>query len=283
MTIEGRRIEKVLVDGGATINLLPRTMLKFLGKTEKDLRPHNIVISDYAGNNNEGSNGMLLLDVQIGSTRRLTMFVVVDSKANFNVLLRREWIHGVRVVPSTLHQKLFFWNDDGKIEVVETDYKKGQFGFETMEHLTQRMEAQDPLEEVNLGTEEDRRVTYVSKLLNDTLKEQIICTLRQYKDYFAWNYHEMPGLDRKIIEHRLPITPGNRTIKQSPRRFALNVMDKIKEEIERLLKAKFIRTSRYVEWLSNIVPVIKNNGKMRICINFRDLNAATPKDDYLCR
>ena len=57
-------------------------------------------------------------------------------------------------------------------------------------------------------------------------------------------------------------------------------MLKIKEEIERLLKSRFIRTARYVDWLANIVPVIKKNGKLRVCINFRDLNDATPKDEY---
>src|SRR6266487_1869175 len=57
-------------------------------------------------------------------------------------------------------------------------------------------------------------------------------------------------------------------------------MSKIKGEIERLLKSKFIRTTRYVQWLANIVPVIKKNGSLRICIDFRDLNNATPKDEY---
>jgi len=54
----------------------------------------------------------------------------------------------------------------------------------------------------------------------------------------------------------------------------------IQEEIERLLKRKFIRTARYVEWLSNIVFVIKKNGTLRVCIDFRNLNNATPKDEY---
>src|ERR1051325_3625909 len=58
-------------------------------------------------------------------------------------------------------------------------------------------------------------------------------------------------------------------------------MSKIKEEIERLLQSKFIRTSRYVEWLANIVPIIKKNGKLRVCIDFRDLNAATRKVEYV--
>ena len=55
---------------------------------------------------------------------------------------------------------------------------------------------------------------------------------------------------------------------------------KIKKEIERLVQAGFIRLARYVEWLSNIVPVLKKNGKLRICIDFRNINMATPKDEY---
>ena len=90
----------------------------------------------------------------------------------------------------------------------------------------------------------------------------------------------MPGLSRDLVELKLPIKAGKKTVKQTPRRFAPAIMSKIKEEIERLLKSKFIRTARYVDWLANIVPVIKKNGKLRVCIDFRDLNAATPKDEY---
>jgi hypothetical protein len=46
---------------------------------------------------------------------------VVESKANFNLLLGREWIHGVGAVPSTLHQNLAIWRDDGIVEYVEAD------------------------------------------------------------------------------------------------------------------------------------------------------------------
>ena len=56
---------------------------------------------------------------------------------------------------------------------------------------------------------------------------------------------------------------------------------KVKEEIEKLLKDKFIRPTRYVQWLSNIVPMMKKNGKIRVCVDFRDLNVATPKDMYV--
>jgi hypothetical protein len=48
-----------------------------------------------------------------------------------------------------------------------------------------------------------------------------------------------------------------------------------------LLKANFIRPCRYAEWISNIVPVEKKgSSKIRVCIDFRNLNRATPKDEY---
>ena len=56
---------------------------------------------------------------------------------------------------------------------------------------------------------------------------------------------------------------------------------KVKEEIEKLLKAKFIKPTSYVQWLVNIVPVMKKNRKLRVCVDFRDLNANTPKDMYV--
>jgi len=68
-------------------------------------------------------------------------------------------------------------------------------------------------------------------------------------------------------------------VNRAPRRFAPNVMEGIKAEVKMLLKVNFIRTIRYVDWISNIVLVIKKNGKC-MCIDFRYLNAATPKDEY---
>ena len=61
---------------------------------------------------------------------------------------------------------------------------------------------------------------------------------------------------------------------------ANEIILKVKEEVERLLKVGFIRTARYVEWIFNIVPVIKKNGKLRICIDFRNIIKATPKEEY---
>jgi hypothetical protein len=88
----------------------------------------------------------------------------------------------------------------------------------------------------------------------------------------------MPGLDRSIVEHRLPIKPGFRPPEKI---YKDEVLADVNKEVERLIEANFIRPCRYAEWISNIVPVYKKNGKMRVCIDFRDLNRATPMDGYL--
>jgi hypothetical protein len=55
----------------------------------------------------------------------------------------------------------------------------------------------------------------------------------------------------------------------------------VKEEVDRLLQFGFIQPCRYADWVSNIVPIEKKNmGKIRICVDFRNLNRATLKDEY---
>ena len=91
----------------------------------------------------------------------------------------------------------------------------------------------------------------------------------------------MPGLSRDLVEHRLPIKAGFKIYKWPARHVNPSIYDQIKEEINRLLDAGFIRSCRYADWISNIVPVEKkDSGKIRVCIDFRDLNKATPKDEY---
>jgi hypothetical protein len=91
----------------------------------------------------------------------------------------------------------------------------------------------------------------------------------------------MPGLSHDLVEHRLSIKPGFRPYKQPRRNDNPDIYDRVKEEVNQLLDAKFIRPCRYADWISNIVPVEKKGTKkLRVCIDFRDLNRATPKDEY---
>ena len=54
----------------------------------------------------------------------------------------------------------------------------------------------------------------------------------------------------------------------------------MKEEIQKQLSVGFLSVVEYPEWLANVVPVPKKDGKVRVSVDFRDLNKASPKDDF---
>src|SRR5512144_1857097 len=127
----------------------------------------------------------------------------------------------------------------------------------------------DDLEEIDIGPGDRPRPTFISKNVSAEFRAKLIELLKEYRDCFAWEYFEMPGLSRSIVEHWLPIKPGYRPYQQPPRRCKADMYDAIKAEITHLYYVGFTRPSRYAEWVSNIVLVIDKNDKLRVCIDFR--------------
>ena len=54
----------------------------------------------------------------------------------------------------------------------------------------------------------------------------------------------------------------------------------IHQEVKKLLLARFIFLVRRSTWVANLVPVRKKNGEIRLCMDFRNLNRASEKDNY---
>jgi len=54
----------------------------------------------------------------------------------------------------------------------------------------------------------------------------------------------------------------------------------VSEEVDKLLKANFIRKVKYSTWFANVVMVKKANNKWRMCTDYTDLNRTCPKDAY---
>jgi hypothetical protein len=115
-------------------------------------------------------------------------------------------------------------------------------GLDDIRKLGQGFTSVDRLDEINLGGDMDRRPTYINAVLGGDQRRRMHELLQEFTDCFARTYTEMLGLSRDLVEHVLPIKKVFRPFKQAPRNYSPKLLGRIKEEIERLLEAKFIQT-----------------------------------------
>jgi hypothetical protein len=90
----------------------------------------------------------------------------------------------------------------------------------------------------------------------------------------------MPGIPKEVIEHHLKIHPDAKLVRQKPHKQSIEWQNFIREEVRKLLQAGFIEEVQHPVWLANLVVVLKANGKLRMCIDYTNLNKACPKDPY---
>ncbi|RDY06884.1 hypothetical protein CR513_09070, partial [Mucuna pruriens] len=137
---------------------------------------------------------------------------------------------------------------------------------------------EEDLEEFEKLLEQERlRLQYVAEEIEvinvgeeGEVKEiwRLVKLLKEYADIFAWSYRDMLGLDITIVEHKLSLIPNAIPVCQQLRRMKPEVALKIKEEVGK-------------QWnTTNIVSVPKKDEKVQMCIDYRDLNRASPKDNF---
>jgi predicted aspartyl protease len=107
--INGHPVNKMLVDTGAAVNIMPYSVLRRLGHSVEDLT--NVTLSDFNGQASE-AQGVLNVDLTVGSKTVPTSFFIISKNSTYTVLLGREWIHANCYIPSTMHQCLIQWDGD---------------------------------------------------------------------------------------------------------------------------------------------------------------------------
>ena len=90
----------------------------------------------------------------------------------------------------------------------------------------------------------------------------------------------MLGIDPELAQCHIDTHSHMVLVKQKLRRMRTEWLLKIKEEVTKQLKVGFIKPLHQVDWIANVVPVPKKDEKVRMCVDFRDLNKACPKDDF---
>ena len=94
--IDGRPVNRMMVDSGAAVNIMPYSILRRLGKSKEDLIRTNMMLSDFNGQLTEAM-GVLNVDLTVGSKTIPTSFFVTNGQ---------DWIHANCCIPSTMHQCL---------------------------------------------------------------------------------------------------------------------------------------------------------------------------------
>ena len=157
--------------------------------------------------------------------------------------------------------------------------KQTEEAFQHQMERTARV-AQDELQEMNLNTQEDPQTVRVSAGLDEDFKHRLRELLMEFKDIFAWKYTDMKGIDPSFCQHRINLKADAVPVIQQRYRMNPNYAKQVKEEIDKLLAVGFIYPVEEVTWLSPIVVVPKKNGKIRVCVDYRKLNAATITDPF---
>ncbi|XP_026396371.1 uncharacterized protein LOC113291005 [Papaver somniferum] len=226
------------------------------------------------------------LIVEAGMIKTIVAFFVMNTRSPYSVILRRDWLHAMQVVPSIYHQKLIFMTITGKYlvpssqdfsneSVLSTNPKteKELPGVSGREFKTEVVEF---LEEINLGTNDEDKINFIGKYLSQDENQEMLEMLKQNIDIFACKMSDMPGIYPFIACHSLNIDPSFRPVKQKEREIKNKLYTAVNADIDRMLEEKIIRECR----LSNIIAVMKKNGKVRVCIDFTNLKRDYPKDEF---
>ncbi|XP_016191765.1 uncharacterized protein LOC107632612 [Arachis ipaensis] len=238
-------------------------------------------------------------------------YLIVNYPSPYNIILGRPALNNFRAVVSTLYLCVKFQVQGSKIATVYSDHQKARQCYNaslkrasttqkprqevkaihsTSEVLSlaeldprndfqERPQPVDDLQKVPLTRKADQ-FTYIGRALEGEEQSKLIKVLQDNADLFAWTPADMPGIDPRVICHKLAINKTIRPIAQKKRNLGAEKVKAALEETKKLLNADFIKEIRFTTWLSNVVMVRKNSGKWRMCVDFTNLNKACPKDAY---
>ena len=129
------------------------------------------------------------------------------------------------------------------------------------------------------------RTFYLGKGLSAQERKEYLDVLTEYDDVFAWLPSDLIGIPPELGEHHIDLVEGAVPVRQRQYRLNPKYSMMVKEELDKLLEAGFIYPVNNSEWVSPIVIVPKKTGadgkvKIRVCQDFRKLNASTKKDHF---
>ncbi|GKA66020.1 hypothetical protein Tco_0765828 [Tanacetum coccineum] len=216
------------------------------------------------------------------STSTWIDFMIVRSTSPYNGIIGRLGLRKIHAVPSTTHGMIKFPVTGGiltlrssKIIPIECAMVSGP-----EDQPLPVNKVKEERVKVAINPEHPEQTVMIGSNLTEKSKVKICNLLQQSLDIFAWTPADMTGVPRHIAEHRLNVREGCQPIKQKKIGQAAERNIAINDEVSKLVAAGIMREVHYHDWLSNPVMVKKHDESWRMCIDFKDLNKACPKDGY---
>jgi len=125
---------------------------------------------------------------------------------------------------------------------------------------------------LNIGTPESPKNVKIGSHYFDEEKLKFVKLPGEFQDVFSWSYEDLCGFDPDLIQHVIPIREGIKKIRKKQRPINPALKATIRKELEKLWKVGIIFSVKYSEWVSNLVPIGKTTGLIRLCVDFRALN-----------
>ena len=100
-------MHRVMINGGSGAEIMYPNLFRGLGLKEKDLESYGAPLMGFDGKM-VIPKGRIKLPIQVEKEEVLVDFIVVDAYSPYTTILARPWLHTLRVVSSTLHQKMKF-------------------------------------------------------------------------------------------------------------------------------------------------------------------------------
>uniref|UniRef100_A0A2N9ENV4 RNase H type-1 domain-containing protein n=1 Tax=Fagus sylvatica TaxID=28930 RepID=A0A2N9ENV4_FAGSY len=116
MQIGDFEVKRILIDPGSSVEIMYDSLFKGLGLEHKDLDRKVDPLYGFSGES-VMPVGRVTVKVHAGTISSPTDFWVLNSYSPYNAILGRPWLHKMKAVPSTLHQRLRFPTPEGIMEI----------------------------------------------------------------------------------------------------------------------------------------------------------------------
>ncbi|GJV08539.1 hypothetical protein Tco_1346195 [Tanacetum coccineum] len=230
--------------------------------------------------------GQMSLPVKIGdeehSTSAWMNFMVVRSPSPYNGIIGRLGVRRIWAVSSTAYRMLKFRVTGGTVTLRSNKIIPLECTMVSGPRVPQPVINQVTEEKIQVAIhpEYSDQTIAIGSTLTEEGRKELCGLLRRNLDIFTWKPANMTGVPRHIAEHRLKIREGCLPVRQKKRGQEPDRSKAICEEVEKLVDADIMKELHYHSWLSNPVMVKKHDGSWRMCVDFKDLNKACPKDGY---